>query len=89
MANFIFNSKNYLPIRRAIGTICVPSYVNIFMNQFERKSRYSFIKTFSLIYHRFIDDIFFIGTGCKTDLENFLNELNINKNKIFRKKADC
>ena len=47
------------------------------------------IKTFSLIYHRFIDDIFFIGTGCKTDLENFLNELNINKNKIFRKKADC
>ena len=25
---------------------------------------------------RFIDDIFFIWTGSKTDLENFLNELN-------------
>ena len=55
------------------------------MNQFERKSRYSFIKTFSLIYHRFIDDIFFIGPGCKIDLENFLNELNI-KTKYFERK---
>ena len=31
---------------------------------------------FSLIYLRFIDDIFFIWTGSKTDLEKFLNELN-------------
>ena len=37
---------------------------------------YSFIKTFSCSYLRFIEDIFFIWTGSKTDLENFLNELN-------------
>ena len=30
----------------------------------------------SLIYLRFIDDIFFIWTGSKTDLEKNLNELN-------------
>ena len=59
-----------------MGTICAPSYGNIFMDHFERKFIYPFIKTFSLIYLRFIDDIFFIWTGSKTDLENFLNELN-------------
>ena len=59
-----------------MGTICAPSYSNIFIDHFERKFIYSFIKTFSLIYLRFIDDIFFIWTGSKTDLENFLNELN-------------
>ena len=32
--------------------------------------------TFSFIYLRFIDDIFFMLTGSKTDLERFLNELN-------------
>ena len=30
----------------------------------------------SLIYLRFIDDIYFIWTGSKTDLEKNLNELN-------------
>ena len=34
------------------------------------------MKTFSLIYLRFIDNIFFIWTGSKADLENFLNKLN-------------
>ena len=59
-----------------MGTICAPSYANIFMDYFERKFIYPFIKTFSLIYLRFIDDIFFIWTGSKTDPEKFLNELN-------------
>ena len=36
----------------------------------EKKIR--FIKTFSLIYLRFIDDIIFILTGSKTDLKCFL-----------------
>ena len=35
------------------------------------------MKIFLLVYLRFIDDVFFIWTGSKTDLENFLNELNI------------
>ena len=34
------------------------------------------MKTFSLIYLRFIDNIFFKWTGSKADLENFLNKLN-------------
>ena len=75
--NFIFNCKNYLQIKGcAMGTICAPSYGNIFMDHFERKFIYPFIKTFSLLYLRFIDDIFFIWTGSKTDLQKVLNELN-------------
>ena len=59
-----------------MGTICAPSYANTFMDHFERKLIYPFIKTFSLINLRFIADIFFIWTGSKTDLKKFLNELN-------------
>ena len=59
-----------------MGTICSPSYANIFMEHFERRFICPFIKTFSLICFKFIDDIFFIWTGSKTDVENFLNELN-------------
>ena len=46
------------------------------IDYFERKFIYPFIKTFPLIYLRFIDDIFLIWTGSKTDLEKILNELN-------------
>ena len=56
-------------------TLCTPSYANIFMDHFERKFIYPFIKTFLLIYLRFIDDIFFMWTGSKSDLEKVLNEL--------------
>ena len=59
-----------------MGAICAPSYANIFMDHFKRKLIYPFIKTFSLIYLRFIDYIFFIWTGSKADLEKFVNELN-------------
>ena len=59
-----------------MGTIGAPSYVNIFMDHFERKFIHPFIKTFSVMYLRFSDDIFFIWTVSKTDLENLLNELN-------------
>ena len=46
------------------------------MEHFEKKFIYPFIKTFTLIYLRFIDDILVIWTGSKTNLENFLNKLN-------------
>ena len=59
-----------------MGTICASSCANILMDHFERKLIYLFLKKFSLKYLRFIDDIFFIWTGSKTDLERFLNELN-------------
>ena len=77
LRNFIFNCKNYLKIKSCgMGTIYAPSYANIFMDHFERKFLYPFIKTFSLIYLWFIDDILFIWTDSKTGLEKFLNELN-------------
>ena len=44
-----------------------------FMDHLERK----FACPFSLIYLRFIDDIFFIWTGSKSNVEKFLIELNI------------
>ena len=59
-----------------MGTICPPSYANILMEHFEGKFIYPPIKTFLLIYLRFIDDIFFMWTGSQKDLENLLNKLN-------------
>ena len=59
-----------------MGTICAPSYANALMDHFERKLKYPFIKIFSFIYFRFIDDIFFIWRNSKTDVEKNLNEFN-------------
>ena len=37
--NFMFNSRNYLQTKGgAMGTICAPSYTNIFMDHFEKKT---------------------------------------------------
>ena len=52
------------------------------MDHFEKELIYPFIKEFSLIYLRFIDDIFFIWTGNKKDLMKFLNELNTKHESI-------
>ena len=49
--NFIFNSKFYLQIKGyAMGTICVSSYANIFMSEFEEKYIYPLIRDKSVIY---------------------------------------
>ena len=59
--NFIFNSKFYLQIKGcAMGTICAPSYANIFMSEFEEKHIYPLIKNKSVIYLRYIDDVFMV-----------------------------
>ena len=35
----MFNSRNYLQTKGgAMGTICAPSYTNIFMDHFEKKT---------------------------------------------------
>ena len=61
--NFIFNSKLYLQIKScAMGTICAPAYANIFMACFEEKFIYPLINAKTLLYLRFIDDIFMIWT---------------------------
>ena len=41
-----------------------------------KENSFTHLSTFSLIYLRFIDDIFFKWTGSRTDLENFLDKLN-------------
>ena len=79
----MFNSRNYLQTKGgAMGTICAPSYTNIFMDHFEKKLIYPFINGFPLIYLRFIDDIFLIWIGNKKDLMKFLNELNTKHESI-------
>ena len=75
--NFVFNCKHYLQTKGcAMRTICAPSYANIFMDHFEKKYIYPFLQGLSLIYLRFIDDIFLIWTGTKEQLTNCLNNLN-------------
>ena len=59
-----------------MGTICAPYYANIFIDHFEKKYIYPFLKGLSLIYLRFTDDIFFLRTGTKEQLVNCLNNLN-------------
>ena len=61
LSNFIFNSKFYLQIKGcAMRTICAPSYANIFMSEFEEKYIYPLINNKSVIYLRYIDDIFMV-----------------------------
>ena len=75
--NFIFNSGFYLQIKGcAMGTICPPSYTNIFMSEFEEKHIYPLIKNKSAIYLRYIDDIFMVWTKSESELKHFMNEIN-------------
>lgn len=66
----------------AMGTICAPSYANIFMAKFEEKYIYPYIKELSLLYLRYTDDIFIIWKGSKEELIKFINELNQKHNYI-------
>ena len=75
--NFVFNCTHYLQTMScAMGTICAPSYANIFMATFEAKHIYPYIKEMSLLYLRYIDDIFMIRKGTKVELVTFIKELN-------------
>ena len=66
-----------------MGTVCAPSYANLFMAQFEEKHIYSYIKDMALLYdERYTDDIFIIWKGAKEQLMTFINELN-KKHKTF------
>ena len=75
--NFVFNCTHYLQTMGcAMCTICAPSYANIFMANFEAKHIYTYIKEKSLLYLRYIDDIFMIWKGTKVELITFIKELN-------------
>ena len=81
--NFVFNSTNYLQITEcAMGTICAPTYENIFMNQFEKQHVYPYIKNKSILYLRYIDHISMIWTRTKHELPTFLEKLNSKHNSI-------
>ena len=75
--NFVFKSKFYLQIKDcAMGTICSPSYASIFMSEFEEKHIYLLMKSKSVIYLRYIDDIFMVWSKSESELRHFMNELN-------------
>ena len=74
--NFVFNGINYLHEKGcAMGTNCAPSYANIFMGWFEEKFIFPLLTNLSDFYLRFIDDIFLIWNGTKTESDNFLKKL--------------
>ena len=69
--NFVFNGKHYLQTKGcAMGTKCAPNYANLFMGVFEQNHIYNRIKNKSMLYLRFIDDIFFIWTSTEKELIN-------------------
>ena len=75
--NIDFNSINYLQIMGcAMVIICVPAYANVFMAQFEKQHIYPYIKNKSILYLRYIDDIFTIRTETNQELLTFLEKLN-------------
>ena len=70
--NFVFNGINYLQKKGcAMGTKCAPSYANIFMGWFEEKFIFPLLTNLSDFYLRFIDDIFLIWNGTKTEFDDF------------------
>ena len=83
--NFVFDCKNYIQIRGcAMGTICAPSYANIFLDHFEIKCYVSvFTRTFinlstidwSTIYSLYRQEV-------KNNLFRNLDELNAKHNSI-------
>ena len=74
--NFEFNGQHYLQISgTAMGTKTAPSHANNFMGHFEEAHVYTYCLQ-PLIWLRFIDDIFMIWTHGKTELINFVANLN-------------
>ena len=63
-------------------TTVAPSYTNISMDHIERKLIYPFIKMFSLICLRFIEETYFTWTSNKKDLMKFFNEFNTKHESI-------
>ena len=59
----------------AMGTTCVPTYVNIFMAHFEAIYIYPYIHGKALLFLTYIDNIFMIWNGTKEKLIPFTDEL--------------
>ena len=68
-----------------MGTICTPSYANIFMSEFEEKYIYRLIKIKSVINLRYIHDIFMVWIKSEGELRQFMNKINQKHQSIKRK----
>ena len=74
---FVFNCKHYSQIEGcAMCTKCAPFTANIFVGKFEEKYIYPRIKTKSVLYLRYIHDIFLIYTGTIAELKLFCTSIN-------------
>ena len=60
-----------------MGTICAPSYTNIFMGVFAETQIYPRIINKTLIFLWYIDDLFFIWKGTEAKLKKILKEINL------------
>ena len=59
-----------------MSTKCAPSYVNVFMGWIEETFIFPLLTNLSDFYLRFIDGIFLIWNGTKTELDDFLKKIN-------------
>ena len=83
LINIVFNCKHYLQIKGCTtSTICRPSHSNIFMDHFEKKYIYAFLRGISLICLQFMEGIFFIWAGTTEQVANYFNILNKKHNPI-------
>ena len=75
--NFVFNGINYLQKKGcAMSTKCAPSYANIFIGWFEEMFIFPLPANLSDFYPLFIDDIFPIWNGTKTEFDDFFKKVN-------------
>ena len=75
--NFQFNDKNFIQTSgSSMGTKCAPTYANIFMGWFEETFIYPLLTNKSLMYYRFIDDIFLLWKGTENELKDFITTIN-------------
>ena len=73
---FQFDEKTFKQVRgTAIGSKFTPPYAILFMAELEEKILNASEKK-SMIWWRYIDDIFFIWEHGEESLERFLNKLN-------------
>jgi hypothetical protein len=74
---FIFNNKFYWQkIGTSMGTKVAPTYACLFMGALEAimLDKWKGIKP--LLFKRYIDDIFFVWSGSKAELEKFIKHMN-------------
>jgi hypothetical protein len=74
--DFRFNNDIFLQIfGTAMGKPYAPSLANIYLIDFDDKAMNTF-RIKPKLYYRFLDDIFFVWTGTRTELTEYENYLN-------------